>query len=128
MGRAGIGLLLLRAAVGLTVVVQSGAYLFGGRDQTMRLWVISLLGVASGALLLIGFLTPFAGGLLGLSAAACTWFQGTANVFDNRLSILFVAIVGAAIVLLGPGAYSLDARLFGRREIIIPKASGTRKP
>jgi hypothetical protein len=28
-----------------------------------------------------------------------------------------------AITLLGPGAFSLDARLFGRREIIIPEAA-----
>jgi hypothetical protein len=28
-----------------------------------------------------------------------------------------------AVALIGPGAYSLDARLFGRREIIIPRAS-----
>jgi len=30
-------------------------------------------------------------------------------------------ILAAAIALLGPGAFSLDARLFGRREIVIPK-------
>jgi hypothetical protein len=28
-----------------------------------------------------------------------------------------------AVVFLGPGAFSLDARLFGRREIIIPPVS-----
>jgi hypothetical protein len=26
----------------------------------------------------------------------------------------------AALALLGPGAYSMDARLFGRREIVLP--------
>ena len=30
-----------------------------------------------------------------------------------------------ALALLGPGAYSIDARLFGRQEIVIPRASGT---
>jgi hypothetical protein len=34
--------------------------------------------------------------------------------------------MSAALVLLGPGAFSLDARLFGRREIIIPE--GGRSP
>ena len=42
------------------------------------------------------------------------------NLFDTRLPTLFAVIMSAAIVLLGPGAVSLDARLFGRREIIIP--------
>jgi hypothetical protein len=32
-----------------------------------------------------------------------------------------LASISAALVLLGPGAFSLDARLFGRREIIIPE-------
>jgi hypothetical protein len=30
--------------------------------------------------------------------------------------------MSAAQVLLGPGAFSVDARLFGRREIVIPRA------
>jgi hypothetical protein len=36
--------------------------------------------------------------------------------------------MAAATALLGPGAYSLDARLFGRREIIIPQASNPHEP
>jgi hypothetical protein len=27
----------------------------------------------------------------------------------------------SAIIILGPGAFSLDARLFGQREIIVPR-------
>jgi hypothetical protein len=30
------------------------------------------------------------------------------------------AVIALAVICLGPGALSLDARLFGRREIIIP--------
>jgi len=38
-------------------------------------------------------------------------------MMGKRLLLLF-----AAVALLGPGAISLDARLFGRREINIPRA------
>lgn len=38
----------------------------------------------------------------------------------SSIAHLNLAIICVALVLLGPGAFSLDARLFGRREIIIP--------
>jgi hypothetical protein len=34
-----------------------------------------------------------------------------------------VLSIASAAMLLGPGAHSLDARIFGRREVIIPKAT-----
>jgi len=44
-----------------------------------------------------------------------------ANNHISALAAFNLAAISAALVLLGPGAFSLDARLFGRREIIIPK-------
>jgi hypothetical protein len=38
----------------------------------------------------------------------------------DRVGALCVATVAGAVALLGPGALSLDARLFGRREIVFP--------
>ena len=75
-------------------------------------WASGLLTVAAGALLLVGFLTPVAaavaGGLeLAYAPAAIP-------------SMAFLVAVAAAVTLLGPGAFSLDARCFGLREIIIP--------
>jgi hypothetical protein len=40
----------------------------------------------------------------------------------SALTAFTLAAISAALVLLGPGAFSLDARLFGRREIIIPES------
>ncbi|MCI0393132.1 MAG: hypothetical protein MOB07_30745 [Acidobacteria bacterium] len=129
-GWPGIGLLLLRAAVGAAAVVQGGVYLVEGANPRFVIWVVGLLAIACGASLMIGFLTPIAGILVGLSGLGIvlSWIPApTLNLFDGRLTIAFVVIMAAAIFLLGPGAFSLDARLFGRREIIIPPVSRTPK-
>ena len=120
-----MGLLLLRAAVGLTAVIQGGFFLTDGGNQTLMNWVIGLIAVASGALLLIGFLTPIVGMLVGLGSAgiALSWYPApTLLLRDSWLVTVFVVIMAAAIVFLGPGAFSLDCRLFGRLEIFIPPA------
>ena len=72
-----------------------------------------------GGCLLIGFLTPvvaiiIAGGAIVTAIAALSL---------PTLSLMGVVILAAAIALLGPGAFSVDARLFGRREILIPNIS-----
>lgn len=85
------------------------------------MWAVALLMVASGTLALIGYMTPLAvivGGLLTV-ATWMPWLHSPAP----RLA----AAIAIAIVCLGPGAFSLDARLFGRREIVIRKPSSLRK-
>ncbi len=85
--------------------------------------------MAAGAALLAGFLTPIAAIIAGPGAAGvCLSLLPvcTRNMFDSSLPILLAATILVAILLLGPGAFSVDARLFGRREIIIPPIS--RKP
>ena len=72
--------------------------------------------------MLIGFLTPL-GVLAGLLAVglALSWPPLGTPVFLNELFAALLAVIAAiAVFLLGPGAFSLDARLFGRREISIP--------
>jgi uncharacterized membrane protein YphA (DoxX/SURF4 family) len=81
--------------------------------------------VAAGVLLLIGFLTPAASILVAIGGIGLmlSWFPAMVpSVLGSRSTIWFAAIVAAAIAMLGPGAYSLDARVFGRREVIVPRA------
>jgi uncharacterized membrane protein YphA (DoxX/SURF4 family) len=77
-------------------------------------------------LLVIGFLTPLTAVLTGLGSIgiAFSWVPGSnPNWLDLRLVTFFVTIMAAAIAFLGPGAFSLDSHLFGRREIIIPPSN-----
>jgi uncharacterized membrane protein YphA (DoxX/SURF4 family) len=115
----------LRMAIGLVAVIQCGYYLAQSAMSNPSLWLGGLVGLAAGASLLVGLLTPLAGVIVGLGALGIGFAlvpAPTPNLFDARLSAVFAAIMTAAIVFLGPGAYSLDALLFGRREIIIPQS------
>ena len=116
-GSPGFGLLILRAALGSATLLRGAGYLSERGDPGFLNLIGGLIAVALGAFLLIGFLTPviaaiaFAGGILALVANQ-----------NPLLEIeIYAGILASAIVFLGPGAFSLDARLFGRREIIIPK-------
>jgi uncharacterized membrane protein YphA (DoxX/SURF4 family) len=125
-GSRGIGLLLLRCAVGLTAIVHGAIELNGSALPAPGTLAIGMTAIVWGACLVAGFLTPVAGALVALGAAniAFSWFPlPAANQFETRLMTLFVGVVAATVVLLGPGGFSVDARLFGRREIIIPRSS-----
>jgi len=80
--------------------------------------------LAAGLSLLAGLLTPIAAGVIALRATAALVLIHPAfglNLFTSRPSIAFLAAVAGAIVLLGPGSFSVDSSLFGLREIIIPQ-------
>ncbi len=125
-----MGLLLLRAATGAMAVIAGGSYFADHGSLTLRTSLSGLLEISGGASLILGFLTPLGGALVGLGAigAVLSWFPSPApNPFDGTLPTIFAAVVAAAVVCLGPGAWSVDARLFGRREIIIPRTPPSAK-
>jgi uncharacterized membrane protein YphA (DoxX/SURF4 family) len=76
-------------------------------------------------MVLIGFLTPVAGfaATIGYAVTGISMLlAGEADRHVQGLTAVDLAVMSCALVLLGPGAFSLDARLFGRREIIIPES------
>jgi uncharacterized membrane protein YphA (DoxX/SURF4 family) len=71
----------------------------------------------------MGFLTPICCGLAAAGNALISFVRFPPNqtpALTSSIAHLNLAIICVALALLGPGAFSLDARLFGRREIIIP--------
>jgi putative oxidoreductase len=71
-----------------------------------------MIGV--GALLLAGLWTPITGTLLAIIEVWVVFFQGGQAEIHLPLATL-----GVSLVMLGPGAWSVDARLFGRKQINI---------
>jgi uncharacterized membrane protein YphA (DoxX/SURF4 family) len=95
----------------------------GSSSHAISVRVVGSVAIAVGASILVGFLTPVAsaaatGGYL--LACASAFSMTGANNHPGTLAAFNLAAVSAALTLLGPGAFSLDGRLFGRREIIIP--------
>jgi putative oxidoreductase len=88
----------------------------------MRLWshpsilvaVLSVIGIGAGLLLFAGLWTPIVGTLV---AVINVW-----KIFllpENLWIYILLATLGAALALLGPGAWSVDARLFGWKRLDI---------
>jgi hypothetical protein len=74
-----------------------------------------LIDAAAGLFLSAGLGTPIAGGVAMIRGL---WgvFWGSGDPWSH----LQLAILGAGLAMLGPGAWSVDAHLFGRKRIRIP--------
>jgi uncharacterized membrane protein YphA (DoxX/SURF4 family) len=128
-GLPGIALLLLRVVLATALLVQGG-YCLREPSPSTATWFAGIVVFVLSGLLFVGFLTPFAGVLVGLFAIGIkiAWIPAcTHNVVDSYVSAIFAATILLGATILGPGAFSVDARLYGRREIIIPPRSSRSK-
>ena len=110
-GWPGAGLLVLRVAAALPLLIGGRSALWGMAHGGLYARIIEI-GV--GTLLLAGLWTPIAGTLQAVIELWIVLSSGDAAV----VHLLLVAL-GVSLAMLGPGAWSVDARLFGRKRIDI---------
>ena len=74
---------------------------------------VHLIGAGAGILLLLGLGTPVCGTLLAIIELWVAYSGASAMIH------IMLATLGATLAMIGPGAWSIDARLFGRKHIEI---------
>jgi uncharacterized membrane protein YphA (DoxX/SURF4 family) len=112
-GWLGAGLVFLRAVTAIPLV----EFIQGPAAPTLTFSIaLQVLAAGCSALLMVGLWTPIAGLFLAGAELSLLFFH------CNSSSMLIVlAALGVALAMIGPGAWSVDARLFGRKRIRIPQ-------
>jgi putative oxidoreductase len=109
-GWPGIGLLIQRLVLGLALLYHGIALLRG--MPAVEPMVPVLIGGVLGLFILAGLWTPAVGTLV---AVVQVWIALTGA--GGAFTALILAALGATLAMVGPGAWSIDARLFGRKYI-----------
>lgn len=120
-GRPGVGLLLLRLAIAVTAVARALS-VAPAHEPKIQASIGAVVAVVSGLSLVTGFLTPVSGVVVVIQALVFALSRAPEAVPVQGRELLepwLIVAVAAAGLMLGPGAYSVDAILFGRREIVI---------
>src|ERR1700751_3360946 len=107
-GCPGRGLLLVRLVVGL-ILIHDGIDALMGVPQRESIAMQEIAAIP-GMFLLVGLWTPIAGTIVALSEI---WIVLTGTAHPR--GTILMATLGIAFAFLGPGALSIDARLFGRK-------------
>jgi putative oxidoreductase len=111
-GWPGRGIFLLRVVVGV-ILIHDGIPGVSLLPKGLPI-ALGLISAIAGLALTLGLWTPIAGVLV---MGTQLWFAYS-SAGDLR-SALLLATWGAAIAMLGPGRWSIDALLFGRRRLDI---------
>jgi hypothetical protein len=110
-GTAGVALVMLRFSVVATLVFDGTAHwlLIASFWPTFGIATLSLF-------LSLGLFTPYCSIFSCLLQGSALATLGSENRFHLAISILNSGILAG----LGPGGYSVDARIFGRRRLTLP--------
>ena len=112
-GLPGVGLIAVRVTVAAMLLVDGSPY---AAPQSM---VCAIGSSVASVCLVIGILTPYAAAFAG-----CLEFWRLCTKDNVDLFHLIAAIVVTlALSVLGPGAYSVDSKIFGRRLVNLSHGS-----
>jgi len=112
-GWPGAGLLLMRLVAGTALIAHGVTILLSG--QRGAALVLNSIEIGAGLLLLAGLWTP----IVGVLAALIELWQLLSHQADPWTHAL-LGTLAAALAMIGPGGWSVDARLFGWKRIDIP--------
>jgi putative oxidoreductase len=110
-GLPGFGLVLLRAVTAIPLI-HAGLL----TSSTPAPVAVEVVTAGAAILLLIGLWTPVAGVLIAVTQLGLALSHP-----ENPWIFVHFSVLGAALAMLGPGGCSVDARLFGRKQIQIPQ-------
>ena len=113
----------MRLAAGATAILEGVSLLADPAGVASGGALAGSAAILAGSALVVGVLAPLAGTLVamvGLSVSASLLPVPAQHPLDDRAALVLLVAIAVAIVLLGPGALSVDSYLFGRREIVIP--------
>ena len=109
-GWPGAGLLIQRLLIGAASLYWVAAT----RDGTVA--APQVIGVLAGLLLIAGLWTPVAG-----VATACAEAWVAFSSPSHAVIAATLAVLAVTLALIGPGEWSVDARLYGRKHIVPPR-------
>jgi putative oxidoreductase len=109
-GWPGVGLLLQRILAAIILVRFGIVQLTDSSVSTST--IPQMVAACAGVLLLVGLWTPVVGTLIAIVEL---WIALT-HLSDPWIPIV-LATLGGTAAMIGPGAWSIDARLFGRKHL-----------
>ena len=103
----------MRVVVGSALLVRATSRLWS--DPPTNVTIAAVLSMGAGILLIAGLWTPIAG-----TSVALIEIWKMLMLPGDRSVWLLLGTAGAALAMLGPGLWSIDARLFGWKRIEAP--------